>query len=237
MAAPTYESFAINDTRDAATCNVSVPSGSGELLLAFLCVGRSGNIDLHADWNDSGLGAFQADSDDAEGRILWRLRAGAAASYTFTRTGDTAAWIASIVSVDGADTTTPFAATSSVNQGNSTSPSCPNVNSGADDALVFRFYAASNADSGAEDTGYPTDHTGIYNRCNEAGSNANEVTSGVAYETQATQGNTGSASFTQAGGNDDSWGAVTVTIQPGAGEPPAGGGLVSRPLLLMGVGA
>lgn len=208
---PVLESFTESNTSGNVTqVIVDKPTGTADddLLVAIMSHdSTAGTLSAPVDWTalfdtvNTGGSTFRA----------WYKIAGASepVNYTFT-SSDSDQLIAAIMRFTGHDSANPINAVSSVNTGNTNSPTCPSVDTTAADTLVLRAFGTDDDDI-TVDGGYPSGHTGIFVR-GSAGS-WGETSIGAAYTTQASAGPTGAASFSSLTANEQ-WGAVTIAITP-----------------------
>jgi len=221
--APTYQSFTeaksgpdFGFPNNVTSIAVNKPAGTanGDLLIGVVVTDdEAGTFTPPSSWTLINAGT--------NGTVVtvgaWYKIAGGSepASYTWSWTNPQTVY-AFIVRITGHDSSNPINV-SGFATGNSSTPTCPDVNTTVADALVLRIFGANWAQV-TVDGGYPSGHTGITVDVSGDPLQIGQCSGGAAYKTQAAFGATGAAAFTMTAAHE--WRALTVAIAPPA--PPEG---------------
>ena len=212
--APVVEDFSVAVTSGNQNSIVAtMPSGTveGDLLVAIMSTDGGGRtLGSPADWTPI---TVNSPSGFGHTSRSWYKIAGAseAGPYTFTVVTTNEEIVIGILRISGADPSNPIDDSSTANTSSgSFSPIASAATTTVADTLILRYFGADDDDI-TQDSGYPSSHTGVYVR--GSGASANETSSGVAWDTQASIGTTGTATFTNALTASEQWSAVTIAIK------------------------
>ena len=148
---------------------------------------------------------------DAHGLFSQRIVRGASAPslvFGVSGLGSNEQGLVTIVRFTGADTSSPVGNTGS-NTGSSSSPLCPSISVSAGSIVLFAM-AMNGARLSAEDGGYPSGTTGLFNK------EDNSITCGVAWQAYASAGTTGTKDFSGNVNSAASWMAMSIEIKEAA---------------------
>ncbi|MHA1290103.1 MAG: LamG-like jellyroll fold domain-containing protein, partial [Candidatus Thorarchaeota archaeon] len=206
---PKYESSEeAGSSGDVTQIQVNKPSGTvqGDLLFAvFSKNSKDGLLSSPAGWTDLGEGST------GKSRVLLSYKIATSsepATYTFMST-DSDQMCVGVSRFSGVDSNDPIDAYSSIDTGNSNSPTCPTVTTTISNTTILRVMGATD-DAYIEPSNYPSGYTGIFTVQSTGASG--ETHGALAYLTEVNEGSTGIASFSLTG--NDQWGAMTVALKP-----------------------
>jgi hypothetical protein len=227
MAVPVVEAsagFTVEDDTDQ-DFTINKPAGTinGDLLIAFISKDTGGAYE----WSSVPSGWSEVIAYIGETTVnltIYKKVAGESEPDNYTWTFSDAAgtvFCGSILRISGSNTADPIHKSATGQQGTPDSEAiCPSVTTELDDCLILRIMVAD--DNTYTNNSTPADHTILWAEDSDVG---NDITSGCAYKSLASQGASGTASFT---GFDSAqeWITVTLAIAPSA----AGGSAV--PIIL-----
>jgi hypothetical protein len=145
-------------------------------------------------------------------RVWYRYLTGSVSNPVFTE-GSSNSWGVGLVSITGANASTPIDGIATANtEVNTTGSTCPTFTTTVANTLILRLYGRVGLPPTA-DSGYPSSHTGIFV---QPMLGTGSLSLGAAYQTQAGIGATGTALFTPVSGGEgaDRVLAVTVAVRP-----------------------